>query len=146
MKHLYTLLILAIPYFCFSQNYIGGEAGENFYGFTLHNEIEPDSSFVVGGFKTVVGKESNIKLRAGVKIGNPKLHVVIYAPILNYSFVEKKYNTPFNSEVRWTINKGMFSQVKVIAGVEIYKDKTYPYLNVVVPFVLNKREYKHQSF
>lgn len=144
MKHLiilFTLLTLNLN----AQSYIGGEVG-NKYAFTILNEIEPDSSFVIGGFKTVISEESNIKLRVGVKIGNPNLHVVLYAPILNYSFSEKKYNTPFNSEVRYTFQKGFLKTIKVIVGVEIYKDKNIPYLNIVLPFTTNKRNYKHQSF
>ena len=92
MKHL-IILFTFISINLNAQNYVGAELGRNNYGFTLYNELEPDSSFVVGGFKTVVSENSEIKLRAGVKIGSPKLHVVLYLPVLNYSFEAKKFNT-----------------------------------------------------
>lgn len=139
---LFTLFTLNLN----AQNYVGAELGRNNYGFTLYNELEPDSSFVVGGFKTVVSENSEIKLRAGVKIGSPKLHVVLYLPVLNYSFEAKKFNTPYNAEVRFTFQKGLLQDFKAVVGVEIYKDQTYPYISVMLPFTTHKRNYKHQSF
>lgn len=134
MRTLFTLLLITINSFIFAQSYVGGEIGKNNLGFTLHNEIELDSSFVIGGFKTVVSDDPIVKLRAGFKVGTDKLHVVIYLPIMNFSLKEMRYNTPFNTEIRYSPESKLLTDFKFIFGIEIYKDTTYPYLNVMIPF------------
>ena len=42
---------------------------------------------------------------------------------------EMKYNTPFNGEVRYKI-----SDYLLIGGLEVYSDKPYFYVNILIPF------------
>ncbi|MBK8156424.1 MAG: hypothetical protein IPK55_10745 [Streptococcus sp.] len=102
------------------------------YGVTLNQEI--DTSYILMSLKTTIGENPTFKGRLGIKIGSPELHVVVFiVPIFNLNLKTMKYNTPFNAEIRYTPKIEMCN-FKFCFGTEIYKDGTYTYLNVLIPF------------
>lgn len=133
MKILFTLLVCLIPFLSQSQSYIGGEIGtQNTYGVTLNQEI--DTSWILMSLKTTISENPSFKARLGVKIGTPTLHVAVFIlPIFNLDLKRMKYSTPFNAEIRYSPKVEM-CDFKFCFGAEMYKDGTYTYLNILIPF------------
>lgn len=126
---LFTLFTLSLN----AQSYVGVEAGKNNYGFTLNQEI--DTSFIILSLKTTIASQSTFKARVGFKIGKPNLHVALFIiPIYNLNLTNLKYNTPFNFELRYNPNVEMLKGIRVLLGVELYKNGNHPYINIIVPF------------
>ncbi len=136
MKQILILLLICfsfLSYSSYSQSYIGGELGTSgTYGVTLNQEI--DTSYVLMSLKTTISESPSFKGRLGVKIGNPELYVVVFiVPIFNLDLKTMSYSTPFNAEIRYS-PKCKMCDFKFCFGTEIYKDGTYTYLNVLIPF------------
>ena len=116
-----------------AQSYIGFEVGKENYGVTLNQEI--DTSFFILSLKTTIASESTFKARIGFKIGKPDLHVALFIiPIYNLNLTNLKYNTPFNFELRYNPQIEVLKGIRVLLGVELYKNGNHPYINIIVPF------------
>lgn len=134
MKLFYILIMCFVPFLSIGQfSYIGGELGtSSTYGVTLHQEI--DTGFVLMSLKTTISENPSFKARLGIKIGNPQLHVAVFIlPIFNLDLKKMSYSTPFNAEIRFSPKCNM-CDFRFMLGTELYKNGSYTYFNVLIPF------------
>lgn len=126
MKLLVIISFLFLTTCTYAQMHTGIEIADRI-GFVMQGEVK--AKFALLQIKTTVSSDPTFQLKGGFRIGNDKLHGVVYLPIFNYSLEQTAYNTPLNFEVRYKI-----TDYWIVGGVEVYSDRPRPYLNLLVNF------------
>jgi len=128
MKILLLISSIFLFSYCNAQSYIGLEITEPKYiGVVLLQEI--DTTFVLMQTKTIISIDPRVQLKVGFILPNKRFTPVIYMPVFNLSLKEMKYNTPLEVAMRYKSKDFLF-----LLGSEIYLDKVYYYLNLLVEF------------
>lgn len=133
MKKILILFLILISVRLYTQSYLGNNNN------SLCLIQEQKASFITWGFKTVIKKKSEFKVRVGFEYRQHRFSGVIFLPVLNIALAETQvnentyltlqYDTPLNAEIRY-----YHENFAVFGGIEIKATKPYMYFNLLLPF------------